>query len=245
VKESTAKKLLTDVTESYNLIANEFSDTRAYSWEEFDFFKPYLFENAEILDLGCGNGRLINFLDHFFLGNHYRYLGIDNSENLLDKAHQQFPDKVFIPGDQLNIPVESHQVDVLFDIAAFHHLPSRDLRIQALMEMKRVLKPRGVLIISVWNLWQKKYWKAILSGFFRSFLSFWDLSFNDLFIPWKSSRNGAIMTKRYYHNFLPFEIKALVKKSGFRIIKAFPVKKGKITSFLNSYNYILIARNER
>ena len=241
MKGATAKKILAEVKNSYSTIHNEFSDTRHYTWKEFDYFKPYLFEGAEIVDLGCGNGRLVNFLDQYFLGNTFKYLGIDNNEQLLVKAHQLFPRNVFLPGDQLEIPIDDTQVDILFNIAAFHHIPSRELREQALLEMNRILKPGGILILSVWNLWQKKYWRQNLKAWFKYLISFGHHDPNDLYIPWKNGQ-GHTLTKRYYHNFLPSELNRLIKLSGFTVIEEFAVKKGQKVPFLQSYNYILIAK---
>lgn len=243
MREATAQKLMRGVIDSYNSIANEFSDTRQYSWNEFNYFKPYLFENAEIVDLGCGNGRLIKFLDHFFLGLKYRYVGIDNSAGLLRHATIQFPKKIFLSGDQLNIPLSEKQVDLIFNIAAFHHIPSGNLRLKALDEMKRVLKPQGILILTVWNLWQWKYWRTNLFGWLRSLCSLGDYAPNDLFIPWKNSQ-GEIKSKRYYHNFLPAELDQVVKKAGFTIVENFSVRKGQKTSLGKSFNYVIIARND-
>lgn len=238
------KKILEEVTESYNAIAGEFSNSRSYNWADFEFFKPYLSKNAEIVDLGCGNGRLIKFLDQYYLGNDYRYIGIDNSENLLKHAQHQFPRKVFLPGDQLNLPLESGQADLILNVAAFHHIPSRNLRLEALLEMKRILKKNGVLILTVWNLWQLKYLKQIFSAFIQSLISFGNLAPNDLFIPWKNSHKKVLAT-RYYHNFLPWELRSLVKKSGFKIVKSFYTRKGVKTGFLKGFNYIVIAKYER
>ncbi len=243
MKEATAQKILNEVSTSYNTIADEFTNSRSYGWQDFIFFKPYLFENAEIVDLGCGNGRLIKFLDQFFLGNGYRYIGIDNSEKLLLKAQQQFPGKVFLPGNQLCLPLESKQVNLLFNIAAFHHIPSENLRLQALLEMKRVLSKKGILILTVWNLWQWKYLKNNLTAWLESILSLGDLAPNDLFINWKNSQK-EVMTSRYYHNFLPWELKSLIKKSGFKILKSFYARNGKRTGWVKGFNYIVIAQNE-
>jgi ubiquinone/menaquinone biosynthesis C-methylase UbiE len=242
VKEATADKLLKEVRKTYNTISGEFSDTRNYSWPDFNFFKPYLFENAEIVDLGCGNGRLVRFLDQYFLGSPYRYIGIDNSEKLLEKAHQQFPKNVFLPGDQLDIPMTDHQVDLMFNIAAFHHIPSAKLRLEALQEMKRVIKPNGILIMTVWNLWQWKYRISILKAACKYISSLGKYAPNDLLIPWKSS-HGDTVAKRYYHNFLPHEISGLLKQSGFKILKSFSTQKGVKTSFLKGFNYVIIAQN--
>jgi len=242
MKEAIARQLLQEVQQSYNQISAEFSDRRNYSWPDFNFFKPYLFENAEIVDLGCGNGRLIQFLDQYFLGNRYRYLGIDNSDKLLQHAHRLYSKNVFLPGDQLNIPLENHQADLLFNIAAFHHIPSRKLRLEALREIRRVLKTDGLLILTVWNLWQWKYFAAMVRAFFQYIFSLGRLAPNDLFIPWKNS-HGDLLAKRYYHNFLPGELKGLLRKAGFQIVKSFSSRKGRLTGFLQGFNYIVIAKN--
>lgn len=242
MKEATARKILRSVSDSYNIIANEFSDTRQYAWEEFKSFKPYLFEGAEIVDLGCGNGRLIKFLDQYFLGQKYNYLGIDNSTALLKHAAKNHPEKVFLPGDQLSIPLSENQADLLFNIAAFHHIPSANLRLESLYEISRVLKPNGLLIMTVWNLWQMKYWKANLWAWLRSLVTFGDFAPNDLFIPWKNP-SGKMASSRYYHSFLPSELENLVTKAGFTIEESFAVKKGQKVSFFQSFNYIIIARN--
>ncbi len=243
MKKAKIAKILEDVKKSYNLIADEFSDTRNYSWEDFNYFKQYLFENAEIVDLGCGNGRLVNFLEKYYLGKPYRYVGLDNSEALLKKALDLHPHQVFLPGDQMEIPLSENQADLVFDIAAFHHIPSVNLRKQSLLEIKRVLKPGGILVLTVWNLWQRKYLWPNLKAWLEFLISFGGIAPNDLFIPWKNSR-GKVVSSRYYHNFLPVELNNLVKKAGFSVIKAFPSRNGHKTSLFNSYNYILIAKNE-
>lgn len=241
MKESIAKKLLQHVTTSYNLIAHEFSDSRVRHWDEFKFYQPYFFEGAEIIDLGCGNGRVIDFLYKHYLSNNFRYVGIDNSEKLLEQALKLHPKEVFLPGDQLSLPIEENNTDLILNIAAFHHIPSYNLRLQALLEMKRVLKPSGVLIISVWNLFQRKYWWENLKAWLKFFTSFGSYAPTDLFIPWKNNQK-KVLSHRYYHSFLPSELNNLIKAAGLEIIECYSVKKGLKVPFLKSYNYCVIAK---
>jgi SAM-dependent methyltransferase len=140
--------------------------------------------------------------------------------------------------------LENGQADLLLNVAAFHHIPSKKLRLSALSEMQRVLKKQGILIVTVWNLWQWKYFRQILLALLKSLLSLGNFAPNDLFIPWKNSQQ-KVLASRYYHNFLPFEIKSLFKKSGFKILKSFYTLKGRKTSFFRGFNYIIIAKNER
>lgn len=79
--------------------------------------------------------------------------------------------------------------------------------------MKRILKDKGILIISVWNLWQKKYWKELLLGFLRSIITLGTYDYNDTFIAWGKKE------KRYYHAFRQKEISKFIKKAGFEILE--------------------------
>lgn len=241
MKNQKDQNILNSVKDSYQTIAEDFSTTRQVEWKEFVFFKPYLKENDSILDLGCGNGRLVKFLQDHYQDKKFNYLGIDNSSKLIKLAKLIHPKFEFIEGDLINIPQEENKYDIVFCIAAFHHLPSKKLRIKALNEMHRVLTKNGIIIITVWNLWQSKYFKENMDALLKSVLSLGKHRFNDLYIPWKDA-DQLVKTKRFYHNFMPFELNSLIKKSNFKILDNFSVKKGKKVSFAQSYNYIVIAQ---
>lgn len=244
MKEAQALKILKHVQDSYNLIAYEFSESRFKQWDEFKFYQPYLFEGAEIIDLGCGNGRILDFLYQHYLSNNFKYIGLDNSEGLLKEAHKKHPNNVFLPGDQLEIPIDDNQADILLNIAAFHHIPSPNLRLQALLEMNRILKPGGLLIISVWNLFQKKYWLAHLKAWLRFIYTLGSYSPTDLFITFKNSAR-KILANRYYHSFFPDELNSLVKKAGFTIRENYSIKKGNKVPFFDSFNYCIVAQKSK
>ena len=82
-----ALKILDDVRQSYDKIAEDFSRTRYSIWKEFKPLGQYAKDGDKILDLGCGNGRLIEL----FQGKNIEYAGIDNSEKLIEIAHQKYP----------------------------------------------------------------------------------------------------------------------------------------------------------
>lgn len=217
MNEKKAKKILEHVKYTYDNIADEFSESRHYIGREFGRFAPHLKGGGKIIDLGCGNGRFAAFIDLKGLKN--SYLGIDNSTKLIEIARKKHPKHHFIEGNQLNIPVENSSTDVIVNIRAFHHLPSKKTRVQALSEMRRVLKKDGILIISVWNLWQTKYWKQILAAMGRTIFTLGSYDFNDTFIPWKKKE------KRYYHAFTKRELHQLVLKSNYTILDLFEVGK--------------------
>jgi len=161
---------------------------------------------GKILDLGCGNGRLIKILQT--ARKKYDYLGVDFSEKLLAKARQQFPDHAFQVADMTKLDWPAETFDLVCLVAAFHHLRDRQERQALLNNIYRWLKPGGILFMTNWYLWQPKYRKY----FFQNIKS--KKSWNDCFIPYRLP-NSQKFYWRYYHHFTSLELKSLLQKSGF------------------------------
>lgn len=200
--------LLNKVRDDYNLIAESFSKTRQkLSWPEIEYLKKYINHGYTVLDIGCGNGRLYNFIKDYNLN----YFGGDNSEKLLEQARSLFPEMTdkFVYADMLKLPFSDQQFDIVICLAAFHHLPSASHRIAALNELKRVLKPNGLLLMTNWYAWQGKFFKNLLTD--------WRLKneWNDFFIPWKDGNK----LNRYYHGFTIGELNNLFTKTSFNIVE--------------------------
>lgn len=209
MKDETARELLNKVKLDYALISEEFAHTREDVWPEFEHFKKYIKKSDAITDAGCGSGRLLKML-----GENTNYTGVDNNENLLAEAKKRFGENKFILGDILEIPLNNSSQDVVFSIAALHHIPSKGLRKKSFREIHRILKPGGILIITVWDLFQKKHILKIMKSLFSS-----KYDYKDIFIKW-----GNTGVKRYYHAFTPGEIKKLLNQTGFGIIETFYTK---------------------
>lgn len=206
MRQKIAAKLLEKVKLDYDEIAADFSMTRQHAWKEFELFEPYIKPNTSIADIGCGNGRLIRELKY-----DEKYTGVDVSQNLLDQAKKLFPHHTFLLGSLLQIPIPDNSIDTTFAIASLHHIPSDELREKAIDELYRITKPGGYVVITVWNLWQKKYWKSILKATLKKAI-YGPYDINDLFIPWQNK------VYRYYHAFFKPELKRLLSPK-FRIIK--------------------------
>ncbi len=236
MQKKCAEKIRQQVKVTYSSIASEFDQTRKNLWQEFEHFLDYVGQDAKVLDLGCGNGRLYELIKK----KNAIYIGIDNNEALLKKARENFPGAKFRLGDMTSLNLPDKSFDVVFNIAAFHHIPGKELRHKASYEMHRVLKPDGILILTVWNLFQWKY----LWNFIRSILSFifhlgLKYSWNDLWIKW-----GSHHIKRYYHAFLPCELKNYFTK-GWKTEEFYFVRKGTRVKFWKSYNICLILRKKK
>ena len=207
--EKLAKELLEKVRNDYDLIAEDYSASRPSVWKELNIFSDLLKDNDRVLDLGCGNGRLLKL----FSGKKIDYLGVDNSEKLLEIAKKLHPEQKFLLADALNLPLSDNFFEAVFSIAVLHHMPSKELRLKFFQEARRVLKPGGILVLTVWklNFFGRKTFFLLLRYSLLKIFALSKLDFGDLLVPW------ADKTKRYYLYFTKGELISLAEKSGFKI----------------------------
>jgi len=205
-----AEYLLRKTKEDYNLIAEDFSRTREKSWEEIGFlFGEYLKAGDKVLDLGCGNGRYFPL----FKEKETEYFGIDFSEELIKIAGDKHPEANFQTGDGLNIPFPENSFNKVFSIAALHHIPSRESRARFIKEIRRVLKPGGLLILTVWKFHRSKERYLLLKYTLLKIIGKSNLDWRDILEPWGKK------IKRYYHWFSKKELKSLIEGTNLKIEK--------------------------
>ena len=83
--KQTQKNLLALVKSNYEEIADQFNQTRKkYLWPELIELTKEIKTGDKILDVGCGNGRLLEA----FRDKPVSYLGIDNNEKLINLARE-------------------------------------------------------------------------------------------------------------------------------------------------------------
>lgn len=223
-----AQYLLRKTKDDYNGIADGFSSTRWQPWAELRFLNDYNNVGEKILDLGCGNGRFYEL----FKEKQVNYYGLDNSEKLIEIAKRKYPQASFIIGDALKMPFADKFFDKIFSIAVFHNFPSQDLRIEFLNETKKVLKPGGLLILTVWNFHQLQDYKLLIKYTILKLLGKSKLDWKDIFKPW------ANKIERYFHWFSRGELKKIVEKAGFTVNKIGIVKNKRG----NRQNIFLVAK---
>lgn len=233
-----AEHLLSTTKRDYNLTASDFSRTRMFLWQELDYFKKFILAGDKAIDIGCGNGRLASFLSKL----NVEYLGIDNSEELIKEAKRNNPNNKFLEADALGLPFKDNSFDKAFMIAVLHNIPSRDFKLKALKEAKRVLKNNGLLILTVWRLARKELISLSLKHFFLKIIGRSKLDFKDVFKPWGPST--SLRVDRYIHFFTKRELKNLAKEAGFEILESGFLKSESASWRKKRNNIYLVAKKK-
>lgn len=212
MKEDVAKNLIDKTKEDYNTIATDFSNKRSYLSSDIIALKAYLDNNdKKVLDLGCGNGRASELFP-----DGVNYVGVDTSAELIKIAKERYPERNFMILEGLDLPFPDNHFDIIYCLAVLHHVPGKNYRLKFLEEAKRVLKPGGKLVLTVWNLWAKPGTGQAVAKYALLNLGKFDLK--DILYPFKDSK-GRAKVLRYIHCFTERELTGLVLKSGFHLLE--------------------------
>jgi len=223
----------------YDILALDYHQKRFYPWKDFELYFNKLIQkgvsfNGYNIDLGCANGR--NF--KIFLQFDIKLIGIDNSIEFLKisrnrlKTGNNYTMKErrsieLIQGDINFIPIRPETVNNLFSIAAIHHIKNINNRYNALNQIYAILKNNGLLFLTLWRKYQKKYryyfirdwFKRLYSSNYRIKQSNLGLAeHGDKFIPWTISKEN-LTYNRFYHFYSRKELKKLVKNYVIKEIK--------------------------
>ena len=236
MKKKRINRILKELEIGYDQMANKFSNTRSFFWNDLAFIADYIEDGDNILDYGCGNGRLLEILK----GKKINYTGVDVSQKLIDLAKIKYPEHeetFFKIASQDSLAFSDNFFNKVIAIAVFHHFPQSYAEKMA-GELYRITKPDGLIIITAWNLWQKKHWKnifnfSILARKVFQFGKYSGFGFRDIFVSFRDNR-GEIF-KRYHRVYTKKELADVFISAGFEIEEC---------SLVNNKNIIVIARKK-
>lgn len=129
----------------------------------YDFVKRFVGEKI-VADVGCGEGYGSNII-HAAGAAHV--IGIDNDEETISAARRKYHGIDFRVADATRTGLPDASVDVVTCFEAWHHL---DQYQKFIPEMKRILKPGGLLICSVPNkhvIYLNPFHKKMFTEFYR------------------------------------------------------------------------------
>ncbi len=200
----------------YDDFADSFSQTRSTAWEGWHSLTQHILgltpvaAPLEVLDIGCGNGRFLSFLQEILQEAAISFTGVDRSQKLLTIA-QEIPlrDRVFtrfFPFDLVELLEENAASDrekyfsrgfhMASAFGVFHHMPTTSARISLLQWMESTLLPGGLCIVTFWQFAHNHSLIARAT----------DKGNNDYLLPWKDTKDA-----RFAHHFTETEIDSLLK----------------------------------
>ena len=207
----------------YNHIASDFSKSRYKMWPMVADFVEKIPRDAFMIDLGCGNGKnLIPVTDHS--------LGLEISIGLAEICRERNLEVTL--GDCTYTQIRDGVADYVISIAVLHHMATEKRRLQALIEVGRILKAGGKAMVTSWAA-KQNYECGKKSNYASKEDSKEDngpvntqlpihkarteFKTKDLLVPFKGTTNGTSddseACHRYYHVFEESEMKELALKT--------------------------------
>jgi ubiquinone/menaquinone biosynthesis C-methylase UbiE len=104
---------------------------------------------SQVLDLGCGTGRLLNRLASVYP--EIQGIGLDLSTQMLRQArakNQHHPRLIFVRGNAEDLPFADKQFDAVFNTISFLHYANPE---KVFAEISRVLRPQGKFYLVDWT----------------------------------------------------------------------------------------------
>ena len=133
-----------DIAKGYDAIVDKVGlEPRFYD----DCIRMHSGYRGKILDVGCGRGFLLEKLKRVAqVGT--QFVGLDISPKLVEIARENNPEARIDVGDAEAMSYKDNEFDFVFMTEALEHM--QDFR-KSLSEVKRILKPGGIFIVTVPN----------------------------------------------------------------------------------------------
>jgi ubiquinone/menaquinone biosynthesis C-methylase UbiE len=184
----------------------------------------YVFAEAKVLDLGCGNGRFARFIGSH--GIEIRYTGIDGSSRLLADASNAiaemgWSDTRLVHADlceeQWWSQIEPRSHDFVAVIAVLQHIPSFTSRQKLMRVIARLIRPSGVVGLSNWQFLKAAHLEKKVLDWSEVSIDPEEVENGDYLLDWRSGG----LAYRYCHVVTAAEVERLAGCAGLRVVESY------------------------
>lgn len=150
----------------YDLATVNFKGLKTVHKKALSLIKPK--KGEFLLDIGCGTGIILNELWKK-LGENVAFFGIDPSLDMLEIAKKKTANsKINLKQTYADeLPFIDNNFDWVISVLTMHHIPNEQKE-KVISEIKRVLKPNGIVLISDLGRPKKLYWQNFSLVFKKS-----------------------------------------------------------------------------
>lgn len=222
----------------YEVVAEEFNETRLKAWDGWEkMFESSAFvdlinshKKLFVLDMGCGNGRFAHFLASKNL--RLRYLGVDSNKDLLNKGREHD----LFKNDEDNFRLEKFDVvenlleaeddskgmdygefDLVVAFGFLHHLPSFELRKKFMQMLAKQIDSEGLVVVAAWRFDRDENLMKRQQKFSDFEFENDEVENGDYLLDWQRGENAV----RFCHLILPEEMSDLIKNAGLVLVDSF------------------------
>lgn len=235
---------LRKIKDGYDKIAGQFAQSRNYVWRDSVVFLDYIKDNDRVLDLGCGNGRLVPLLRK----KNIDYVGVDASQELIKIAGQNYPELDFQTLNAVDLDDFLGEFNAIVSVSMLNHLTSEYHGLVFKKVFDRLV-PGGYFLLSNWNMWNEnnkkgvKYFQKIKQQLTdKNFQEKYGVAKNELQDNEVLTLWGDDQVPLYYYAFTIEELKDLAEKNNFEIIKLYYSQNGQSVDQRQAENIVGIFR---
>jgi tRNA (uracil-5-)-methyltransferase TRM9 len=232
MKPATIQQLVDLNRQFYQTFAVQFSRTRQRLQPGVQRILHSLPLQANVLDLGCGNGELARAL--VLRGQVGAYTGLDFAPEMLVDARKRLAElaqgsapnslayefleaDLAVPGWASLLPGSPQVYDWILACAVLHHLPGMELRSEVVRSAGSCLAPGGRFTHSNWQFLNSPRLRGRIQPWETVGLLPDDVDLGDYLLDWREGGAGL----RYAHHFSEGELQALAQENGFVIEESF------------------------
>jgi tRNA (uracil-5-)-methyltransferase TRM9 len=222
--------------EFYTAFASAFAESRSLLQPSLHRVLAHVPPAGQVLDVGCGHGRVALLLDRHRPG--ATYLGLDFSSRLISLAQEGTASlsRVAVAFDVADLTesgwsqgLENRYFDTILLLAVLHHIPACQNRLEILQILSDHLLPDGRLIVSAWQFTTHPRMQRKIVAWSRVGIDPAGLEPGDYLLDWKRGGVGY----RYCHLIDEEELTRLAAGSGLQLLESWRAdgKEGDLSLF--------------